>query len=615
MSFPRAIVLLLLSAAGASAQAPEANSTTIRNGGFESTYETENVWNGVNKEGVLSGFKQQMAALNVGGKIEEVPLPASPAVVDLNGDGLPDIIAADPLGYVRTYQNTGSPEQPKFGTGLLTTPYLGRPDEEAAPSLPGRPGARARLWADRNFGLRITTTEAGGTPSLVAGNWYGDIGFLRSTKSGQQITFPQPESVGKISLGFGPDSRRWGNLFAPLMHDFDGDGKMDLLVGEGSYSANNVHFFPNQGSDASPTFKMENRSVLALGEGRQHLTPTVADVNGDGKMDLLVSDNLGMVTAYLRPDNWQKGDSIKPSGYLSKNGGLTASPDDKAQALVLGSGIHTITAADLNADGLFDLVVGKPDGKLAWMPNKGTKEQPKFEAPSNLTGEKPSPASWRRPSQWEIYIGEDVGNFFAYANSVSAEEDPGAEPREGTRALKFGFSAANGSPLAAKIFPASKGVTIGDHVPRAHPTFFGAGAEWRILGASNRAFVIQQQLKLQVDKTYTFTFQYKGSGIAKANVFLGWWGWKSLGERKVTYGARGASKVENNHANEIDQISKDFGSSDAWKTFSQTFTVRFKDKNLKDVKSTHMAVLVIAFELRPPDGFLYLDDFQLVPQG
>lgn len=301
---------------------------------------------------------------------------------------------------------------------------------------------------------------------------------------------------------------------------------------------------------------------------------------------------------------------MKPSGYLSKSGGLT---NDENQAVSLGSGIHSIAAADLNADGLVDLVAGKPNSQLAWLPNKGTKEQPKFETPSNLTGDKPSPVSWSLPSQWDVDIGESRGNFFAYVNSVTAQEDTAAQPAEGARALKFGFAAAQGNPLAKVNFPGSKEFVFGDY--RANHLFYDLPLSRRLIGAPSRTFMMQQQIQLEVGKPYTFSFQYKGSGMAKAKVYLGWWGFKELSAATVTRGARGAAQVQYNHANETDQIVKDLRASSAWTTFSETFTIKFKNKDLKDQKLTHKAIVIIAFELEPPDGFLYLDDLKLVPQG
>ena len=84
---------------------------------------------------------------------------------------------------------------------------------------------------------------------------------------------------------------------------------------------------------------------------------------------------------------------------------------------------------------------------------------------------------------------------------------------------------------------------------------------------------------------------------------------------KVTRGARGATSVEHNHANEQDKMSKDFKPGGTWSTFEEKITVNFKNKDLKDQKTTHKAVLIIVFELTSPDGVLYLDDLKLAPSA
>lgn len=611
---PAGFLLLLPVAVFAQTPPPAGPKDAVRNGGFERNLQTPNLWSGVDNDGFLAGFRGYLPVLNESGNIADAAMPVSVAVGDLNKDSLPDILTADPIGYVRIYLNSGSKEQPKFSNGLATTPYLNLPGPDSAPPLPGLSvdvGTRPLSWSKRRMGVRASLAEVGAAGrSLVAGNYFGEI-FMVPQGGAAQASFPQPKVIENAMLDLTKKAdRRWGNAFAPLIHDWDGDGKADLLVGEGSYSANNVHFFPNEGSTASPVYNLANRSTLALGNGSEQLTPAIADINGDGKDDLLVSDRLGRVTAYLRPAGWKKGDSIIPSGQISKTGGLTSDPN---QSLVLGSGIHTIATGDLNGDGLFDLVVGKPNGRVAWSPNKGSKEQPKFENPADLPGEKPVPAAWQLPSQWELDTGETRGNAFAYASCVSAQEDPSVDPREGARALKFGFTAASGSPLADLSLPGSGRFRLGEYNQTS--VFYDLSLPQRLLGAPSRIVMLQQTLQLETGKPYTLSFQHKGSGLVKANVFLGWWGFKALGESRVTRGARGATQVEHNHANEQDKLSKDFKTSSSWATFSEKFTINFKNKDLKDVKTTHKAVLIFAFELSAPDGALYLDDLKIVPQG
>jgi hypothetical protein len=53
--------------------------------------------------------------------------------------------------------------------------------------------------------------------------------------------------------------------------DVTGDGQPELLIGEGSYSANNIHLLANQGAPDRPSFDAAKRTQIALGEGRQHV--------------------------------------------------------------------------------------------------------------------------------------------------------------------------------------------------------------------------------------------------------------------------------------------------------------------------------------------------------
>lgn len=623
MKFPRPAAFLLLAPAMAWAQepAPSGAKDAIKNGGFESTLQAPNLWTGVDKDGFLAGFRGSLPALNPSGSIAETPMPVGVAVGDLNGDGLPDILSSDPLGYVRIYFNSGSKEQPKFTTGELTLPWLAS-GEGAPPWLlpelnPGEHLDRNLKWAKRRQGVRVSLVDLTGSGKLdlVAGNYFGDIFVVRNSGTAQRPQFPQPPSVAKAATPTMKDPlHRWGNIFAPVMHDWDGDKRPDLLVGEGSYSANNIHLFLNQGSAAAPVFSEEKRRPLALGEGRQQLTPALADVNGDGKMDILVADGEGRVTAYVRPAAWKFGDSISPTGFLSKSGGLAP---DKGQALALGPGIHTIATGDMNGDGLFDLVIGKNNGRIAWAANKGTKEAPKFEVPADLTGDKPVPAVWELPSQWEVDAGASRGNFLVYANSVTAQDDPGAQPVEGTRALKFGYTSPAGSVLPSPrlVLPATEQFDRLGEQGDGRALLF-ANTQQRGTGAPANFFILRQPVQMEIGKTYKLSFQTKGNKVANASCIVVWRGFKQLGEDRLVRGERGAVRIERNRITEWDRASSDFRPSGTWSTVSKDFKIVFKkERELNKEKLTLEAVVEISFELTDADGFLYLDDLKLVPQG
>ncbi len=605
-------------AAPAAAAGPK---DAMRNGGFERTLQSPNLWTGVDRDGFLAGFRGFLPVLNEGGNIADTPMPVSVAAGDLNGDGLTDILSTDPLGYTRIYFNSGSKEQPKFSVGELTLPFLAVPEGDPLWMPPGlqsnEPAAWNLRWAKRRQGVRagLADTTKTGKLDLVAGNYFGEIFFLPNRGSATVPQFGQPQSVSKAVLPTTKDpNHRWGNVFAPLLHDWDGDSKPDLLVGEGSYSANNVHLFINQGSAAAPVFNETKRQPLALGEGREQLSPALADANGDGLIDLLVADRRGRISVYPRPKDWKSGDTIKATGFLGKDGTVTPNAD---QALTLGSGIHSLATGDMNGDGLFDLVAGRSNGRLAWAVNKGTKEAPKFEAAVDLTGDKPVPASWMLPSQWDVETGSSRGNFYAFANAVAAADDAAAAPVEGTRALKFGYA-----PTANKLLPRPMLTTAASRTFDRKATqadkdrVFRDASEIRAVGGPNNYFVLRQNVQLEIGKTYTLSFQIKGSGVSNGSVILGWRGFKQLGEERIVRGERGAVKKEKNSITDSDQDAFDFRPSATWSSVTRQFKVEFKkERDLNQEKTTSEAVVEISFELTAPDGVLYLDDIKLLPSG
>ena len=640
MRVSKTAVLVFLPICTLLAQQPPAPAPTsaIRNGGFEKTFNTPNLWAGVDGNGSLAGFTARLPVLDESGNLrgEHAPMPVSVALGDLNGDNLLDLISSDPVGYIRIYFNSGTPQEPKFSHGELSLPFLALL-EGAPPWIPpgltkgGEDSQYFMRWARRRQAVRIALwdTFAGGKLNLIAGNYFGDIFYIPNEGSPTAPRFPQPTSLIKAAIPTTKDpSHRWGNVFAPLYYDWDGDQRPDLLVGEGSYSANNVHLFSNQGSAASPVFNEDKRQPLALGEGRMQLTPTLADLNGDGKIDLLVISRRGNLTAYLRPDSWKPGDSISPTGYIAKNGGLTP---DQTQAFNVGSGISTVVAGDLNGDGLFDLVFGRSDGRVGWSPNKGSKEQPKFENPADLKGDKPSPAAWLHPAEWDIDVGVARGNFLAYAQCITAQTDATTKPVEGNNALKFGYVTSVNKivPTPSIVFPPT--TEFDKRAEAETDNVFRGSSENRGIGAPSNYFVLRQTSKLvpltfQIGKTYSISFQAKGAKVREGKINIAWRGFKKLGESRAERGERGAVKMIKNTADGQGRQLFDFTAGANWAKVSKDVRIEFDTKTsdpgkraaaeiLNKEPLTSEAIVEISFELDAPDGYLYVDDFKMVPSA
>lgn len=147
-------------------------------------------------------------------------------------------------------------------------------------------------------------------PALVAGG-EGAVYFYRFTgKSGHRgdPVFETPEPVLQRQADLYA-----GTLPVPSVADWDGDGAMDLIVGN---SEGFVLFFKNTGSNDNPCFLPGERiqagghdihiqagysgSVQGAQESRWgYLSPTVTDWTGNGLPDIIMGDITGCYSVYI----------------------------------------------------------------------------------------------------------------------------------------------------------------------------------------------------------------------------------------------------------------------------------------------------------------------------
>jgi hypothetical protein len=137
---------------------------------------------------------------------------------------------------------------------------------------------------------------------LIVGNLVGEIHVLTNEGTPQMPAFGKPEPVlvdGK------PIKVRDGDA-APVVADWDADGRADLLVGT---EAGSVLWFRNVGTGKSPVFEgpktLVPESPLGWGSDAQRkpgdwglrVKICVTDWNGDGRLDLLLGDRCGGFSA------------------------------------------------------------------------------------------------------------------------------------------------------------------------------------------------------------------------------------------------------------------------------------------------------------------------------
>jgi uncharacterized protein (DUF2141 family) len=158
-----------------------------------------------------------------------------------------------------------------------------------------------------------------------------------------------------------------GTFAGPTLADVDGDGDLDLLIGSGDDG--NFSYYKNTGTAANPVFELQTGADDPFAAINSYYgAPAFADVDGDGDLDLVIGDYSGELRCF---DN-DNGTFIEQTGAANPFDGINTG----------GYGVPTFS--DLDGDGDLDMVTGSYDGSLRYFENTGSKTSPVF---TELTGD------------------------------------------------------------------------------------------------------------------------------------------------------------------------------------------------------------------------------------
>jgi len=238
----------------------------------------------------------------------------SDAVADVNGDGKPDIVVVNNSGTV----------------GVL----LGNGDGTFQPVVTYNPGG------GYTNSVAVADVNGDGKPDIVVANCTSSGGDCWNDRSDGTVGVLLGNGDGTFQTAVSYDPGGWRTL-AVAVADVNGDGKPDIVVA--NLGSNNVGVLLGNGDGTFQTaVTYGSGGYNSWGSGQ---LVAVADVNGDGKPDIVVANNC----ADSACDN---GGSV---GVLLGNGDGTFQP-----AVAFGSGGNgpaAVAVADVNGDGKPDLVV------------------------------------------------------------------------------------------------------------------------------------------------------------------------------------------------------------------------------------------------------------------
>ena len=396
---PALAVFLVLSLTVAKAQNYGPNVLTA--GNFENVLPTYVPWAGVDDKGNIHGIDGKQIAVGDDGSIRAYPFGPSVAAADMNGDGKPDLVMADSEGFFWLYPNSGTPQKPAFTQGEVIPIWLGA--ERTPTSVEG--------IADVVPRIQLVDLDGSKKLSVLAGTYMGKLYNIPNIGSSSSPNFKPTIDREPLLINTRRHGVLWCNYLSPFMTTAFGSGNQwDLLMGEGTYSANSIYLLHNTASGQQPAYDEDHIQKVIPGMGLEQLTPVVVDWNNDGKPDVICGDRTGYLHLYLNNSSDPTNPTFVATGY-GPPAPAGATDDVKSRMTIggvqkLGNSI-TVTVADLTGNKLPNLLIGKDDGTVLYALNTGTPGNPQFTTPATpLKGVLPptyhytSLKSWLKNGAW-----------------------------------------------------------------------------------------------------------------------------------------------------------------------------------------------------------------------
>jgi hypothetical protein len=298
---------------------------------------------------------------------------AAPVVGSWSGNGLPDLFVLSQSG-IQVFQNIGSAVVPNYTD------------------------------VSSNFAALNGVIAGNAAPVAALGDWSqsGKAGIVIGGATGTLSFFPSTGSFSNAVTAAPAFTLQTGSgVSIPAFGNFSGGAVPDLIV---MLADGTVTDYPFTGNPSQP-YAASNSTANFLGTAVPNATGmTVADVNGDGIPDVLVSDATGSIWEFRGQQGG--GFTLETAVWGGTGAGFA-------------SGL-TITAQDLSGTGYPDVIAGTANGALVYFRN------PNIGRPSGLSAQAGAssvqlswiPETQSRLAGYNIYRSDGSTNNFT--NILSA---------------------------------------------------------------------------------------------------------------------------------------------------------------------------------------------------
>ncbi len=239
---------------------------------------------------------------------------SNPSFTDLDGDGLLDLIIGELDGNLNHYEQdaVNSPSF-SFVTSSFNSIDVGY---KSAPSF--------------------TDLDGDGLLDLIIGERAGNLNHYEQDAVNSTSFSYVPSSINSIDVGYASK---------PTFTDIDDDGLLDLIIGVDSH----VIYHYKQYAINSTLFSYVTNNFNSIDIG-QFSAPTFTDIDGDGLLDLIIGELLCTLNHY-------KQETINSTSFSFVSDNFNS----------IDVGFHpTPTFTDIDGDNLLDLMIGEEYGTISY---------------------------------------------------------------------------------------------------------------------------------------------------------------------------------------------------------------------------------------------------------